>query len=203
MRHRDNREWVRELENQITEAAHTFADRDWTKRDKINLAQINRDLVDCHKVVLWKRPEGYIDVVNALEKTRLEFKGIIPSDRIAPLEETDHVMEQRLSMLKSKLQGIQTHRQVTISRLNLIGAVLQNLVSLSIFKQEQQMRIAKLERQETEKFERSREKERRDIQKAEKELETTLEVKKQTAMALLGVMFLPGAFVAVSLPSIS
>jgi hypothetical protein len=199
-RHRDNRERVRELEKVVTEASHIYADPDITKRDNVNLAEINSSLVDCHKEVLWKRPEGYMTIISKMEKTLAEFRDVWPEERSERLETIHPIMERRLELLMSKLQGISTHREVTISRLKLIGSVLQNLVSLSIFRQEQQRRSKKLKRQQTTLMEQSREEERRGKEKAQRELENMLETRKQTTMSLLGVIFLPGTFLAVCIP---
>jgi hypothetical protein len=198
-RHRDNRERVRVLENVITEAAHIFKDPDFTKRDNINLAQINSDLVDCHKEVLWKRPEGYLTILESMQASLVTFKDSWPHDPSPRLRETHLAMERRVTLLRARLQGISTHRQVTISRLKLVERILTNLVSLSIFRQEKQMKIAKLQRQRTTKLEESREEEHRQVHKAQRDLETELETRKQTAISFLSVILLPGAFLAVSL----
>jgi hypothetical protein len=197
-RHRDNRERVDNLEKVVTEASEIFANPDITKRDRVDLAQINNDLVDCHKKVLWKRPEGYLTILNTMETTLASFKESWPPHREKRLGEIHYVMERRLRLLRSKLQGISTHRTVTISRLKVIESVLQNLVSLSIFRQEQEMRINKLARQQTHQLAEAQEEEHRSTQKAQRDLETMLETRKQTTISLLGVIFLPGAFFAVS-----
>jgi hypothetical protein len=44
-RHRDNRERVRVLENEVTEASHKYNDRDITKADSVDLARMNNELV--------------------------------------------------------------------------------------------------------------------------------------------------------------
>ncbi|PQE26113.1 Mg2+ transporter -like Zinc transport protein [Rutstroemia sp. NJR-2017a BBW] len=195
-RHRDNRERVRELEKTVTEASHIYADPDITKRDHVNLAKINSTLVDCHKEVLWKRPEGYMTIISKMEKTLAQCRDVWPEERRQRLETTDLIMERRLELLMSKLQGISTHREVTISRLKLIGSVLQNLVSLSIFRQEQQRRFKKLERSRTDRIEKLRDEERRGKERAQREVENMLETRKQTTMSLLGILFLPGTFLA-------
>jgi hypothetical protein len=197
-RHRDNRERVDALEKTVTTTSEIFANSDITKRDRVDLAQINNDLVDCHKKVLWKRPEGYLIILETMEKTLSTFRASWPEHRKQRLEEIHYAMERRLGLLKSKLQGISTHRAVTISRLKVIESVLQNLVSLSIFRQEQEMRINKLARQQTHELAQVTLEEQRATQKAQRDLETMLATKKQTTISLLGVVFLPGAFFAVS-----
>ncbi|KAM3074791.1 hypothetical protein ACMFMG_008205 [Clarireedia jacksonii] len=195
-RHRDNRERVRALEKVVTDASRIYAEADFTKRDSVNLAEINSSLVDCHKKVLWKRPEGYITIIDKMKKTTADFRNVWPEERRERLEMIHPIMERRLELLMSKLQGISTHREVTISRLKLIENVLQNLVSLSIFRQEQQRRFEKVKRQDTMRMEQSREEERREKEKTQREFKNMLENRKQTAIALLGVIFLPGTFLA-------
>jgi hypothetical protein len=60
------------------------------------------------------------------------------------------------------------------------------------------MRINKLARQQTHQLAEAQEEEHRSTQKAQRDLETMLETRKQTTISLLGVIFLPGAFFAVS-----
>ncbi|TGO57107.1 hypothetical protein BCON_0069g00010 [Botryotinia convoluta] len=148
-RHRDNRERVRILEKDVIEISHKYADPDFTRRDNVNLSQINSDLVDCHKNVLWKRPEGYTTIVQKMEKTLTDFKNLWPVERKERLRKIQTMMEGRLELLQSRLQGISTHREVTISRLKLIGDVLENLVSLDIHKQEKERQFGKFKRQRT------------------------------------------------------
>ncbi|TGO70878.1 hypothetical protein BELL_0651g00010 [Botrytis elliptica] len=195
-RHRDNRERVRILEKQVVDASHIYAHPDFTKRDQVNLSQINSDLVDCHKNVLWKRPEGYITIVQKMEKTLSEFKVLWPDERKVRLRDIQTMMEGRLELLQSKLQGISTHREVTISRLKLIGEVLENLVSLDIYKQEKQRQFSKLLSRKTARLEETKQEERREMEKTQRDLEVMLETRKQTTMSLLGILFLPGTFFA-------
>ncbi|KAF5873431.1 uncharacterized protein Bfra_004891 [Botrytis fragariae] len=195
-RHRDNRERVRILEKQVVDASHRYAHPDFTKRDKVNLSQINSDLVDCHKNVLWKRPEGYITIVQKMEKTASEFKILWPNERKERLRKIQTMIEGRLELLQSKLQGISTHREVTISRLKLIGEVLENLVSLDIYKQEKQRQFSKLLSRKTARLEETKQEERREMEKTQRDLEVMLETRKQTTMSLLGILFLPGTFFA-------
>lgn len=44
-RHRDNRERVRVLEKEVTEASQRYNDRDITKADSVDLARMNNELV--------------------------------------------------------------------------------------------------------------------------------------------------------------
>ncbi len=60
MRQRDARDWLRRLENAITmrneiEEREVYMDLD--------VDRINRDLVECHSQVLWKRPQAYQEIL--------------------------------------------------------------------------------------------------------------------------------------------
>lgn len=193
-RHRDNRERVRVLEKLVTDASHRYNDPDLTRADNVNLDAINSDLVDCHKEVLWKRPEGYLTILGNMVLTLHALRKKFPDQRT----DVDQMLEARLSLLKAKLDGIQTHRHITLSRLELIGNVLRNLVSLSIHRQEKNIKIQKIKRQQTLEVEQAQEQARKDIQRAQTETDTMLETRKQTAMAIIGITFIPGAFISVS-----
>lgn len=192
--HRGNRERVRNLERQVVDASHIYADRDPTKGNRIDLLQINSDLVDCHTDVLWMRPEGCATIVQKMNKTLTEFKTFWPYERKRRLRKIQTAMEGRLDLLQSRLQGMSTHREVTISILKLIGNMLEKLVSLDThrrqFRKYEKLftgRQMKIEEHEL------KAKERRQ----KRELEVMLETRKQTTMSSLGVLFLPGTFFAV------
>jgi hypothetical protein len=109
-------------------------------------------------------------------------------------------LEARLRFLMVKLQGISTYRQVTIARLEMLQGLVQNLVSLSIARSQKKMTIRTIQRQQTQSLEEMKEKDQKERRKKEKELEDEMDNKKSVSIALVGVFFLPGAFLAVGLP---
>ena len=40
----------------------------------VDLDAVNRDLVECHSQVLWKRPKAYLEILDGLEKAMRSFK---------------------------------------------------------------------------------------------------------------------------------
>ena len=67
--------------------------------------------------------------------------------------------------------------------------MLQNLVSLNIFRQEKRTKIKKVERMRPFKLEEAKEESRKGIMKAQRDMETRLETTKQTVISLLGSYF--------------
>ncbi|TGO38106.1 hypothetical protein BHYA_0082g00490 [Botrytis hyacinthi] len=191
--HRDNRKRARILEKQVVDASHTYADPDFTKGNRVNLLHINSELVDCHTNILWMRPEGCATIVQKMNQTLTDFRTLWPDERKKRLTKIQTAMEGRLDLLQSKLQGMSTHREVTISILKLIGNVLENLVSLDTHRRQ----FGKYERQRTGRIMKIEEHELKAKERKQKrELEVMLETRKQTTMSLLGILFLPGTFFA-------
>ena len=136
-------------------------------------------------------------ILESITSTLDDLKNKWPDAQKARREAVDPLLASRLKLLRAKLEGIRTHRHITLSRLKLVGNVLRNLVSLSIFRQQKEIKFEKLTRQRTLSLEISNEEERRETQRAQKELEIMLETRKQTTMAIIGIIFLPGAFISV------
>lgn len=201
LRQREARETVRVLEKIITNAAQVYTDPDVTKQEKIDLGLINKDLVDCHCKVLWKRPEAYLEIVSTMQDALADLHDHWP-DEMRPQISSQHLeLAARLRFLRVKLQGISTYRQVTIARLEMLQGLVQNLVSLSIARSQKKMTMKRIERQQTHRLEEIKEEDQKARRKREKELEDELENQKSISIALVGVFFLPGAFLAVSFTS--
>ena len=136
-------------------------------------------------------------ILQTIDNTLADLRTTWPESQRTRREMVDPLLASRIRLLKAKLEGIRTHRHITLSRLKLVGNVLQNLVSLSIFRQQKEIKFEKLTRQRTLSLEISNEEERRETQRAQKEMEIMLETRKQTTMAVIGIIFLPGAFISV------
>jgi hypothetical protein len=198
LRQREARETIRVLEKTVTSAAHVYTDPDLTKQEKIDLGLINKDLVDCHCKALRKRPEAYLDIVSAMQDALRDLQQQWPESRKQQISSQHLSLEARLRFLKAKLQGISTYRQVTIARLEMLQRLVQNLVSLSIARSQKKMTIRTVQRQQTHSLEEMKERDQKERRKKEKQLEDELDNKKSVSRALVGVFFLPGAFLAVS-----
>lgn len=200
LRQREARETVRILEKTITNAAQFYTDPDVTKEEKIDLGLINKNLVDCHCRVLWKRPEAYLDIVSTMQVALAGLQAQWVDSPRAQISSQHLSLEDQLRFLKVRLQGLSSYRQVTIARLEMLQGLVQNLVSLSIARSQKKMTIKTVERQQTQSLEEMKERDEKERKKKEKELEDELDNKKSVSIALVGVFFLPGAFLAVSYP---
>lgn len=195
LRQRETRETVRMLEKTITNAAQIYTDPDVTREETVDLGLINKDLVECHCKALWKRPEAYLDIVSTMQDALTDLCQQFPDAQISSQHSP---LEARLRFLKVKLQGISTYRQVTIARLEMLQGLVENLVSLSIARSQKKIMLKRVERAHTHQVEEMKEKDIKERRKKEKELADELENRKQVSIALVGIFFLPGAFLAVN-----
>lgn len=81
---RDARDWLRKLEHAVTLRNEIVEEEGYVKEMQIDLDQINRDLVECHSQVLWKRPQAYQEIIKEMEKGMERFLQKLPLERRAP-----------------------------------------------------------------------------------------------------------------------
>lgn len=81
---RDARDWLRKLEHAVTLRNEIVEEEGYVKGLQIDLDQVNRDLVECHSQVLWKRPQAYQEIIKEMEKGMERFLERLPSERKAP-----------------------------------------------------------------------------------------------------------------------
>lgn len=81
---RDARDWLRKLEHAVTLRNEIVEEEGYVKGMQIDLDQVNRDLVECHSQVLWKRPQAYQEIIKEMEKGMDRFLEKLPSERRAP-----------------------------------------------------------------------------------------------------------------------
>ncbi|KAI6384184.1 hypothetical protein MCOR23_011809, partial [Pyricularia oryzae] len=71
---RDARDWIRRLEEAISMREEVMADETYARsRLGLDLDQLNRDLVECHSQVLWKRPQAYLQIIKTMEDAMHRF----------------------------------------------------------------------------------------------------------------------------------
>ena len=194
LKQRENRQTVRELEKTIANAAQIYMDSDITNRWKIDLRRINKDLVDCYYKVLWKRPDVYLDMIGTMQGALTHLHKQLQDTRSKQISEQHSLLEARLEFLRAKLRGIITNRQIIIARLEVLQGLVQNLASLSSWSIAH-IKTKRIERDLTQQREEARQRESKSLRKKEKELKNEVENRQ---IALLGIIFLPGFFVAVS-----
>ncbi|KAI2612926.1 uncharacterized protein GGS25DRAFT_477808 [Hypoxylon fragiforme] len=174
MRQRDARDWLRRLENAITmrneiEEREVYMDLD--------VDRINRDLVECHSQVLWKRPQAYQEILKELREAMQKFmEGLhIPDERRAKkLGNLHNSMLSRLDFFRAKLTGMEHYIHTTLERLHIQRQALYNIMAQKESKLN--LEIASQQRR---------------VAHATKRDGTAMKT-----LSLLGAVFLPGTFMA-------
>lgn len=135
---RDARDWLRRLEHAVSMRNEIVEDEGYVKDAVMDLDQINRDLVECHSQVLWKRPQAYQEIIKEMEKGLVRFKEGLTKERSAAsvkrdedgavikggdeygyveLDRCHKSMCSRLEFYRNKLVGIENYAHTTLERL--------------------------------------------------------------------------------------
>ncbi|KAI1466992.1 uncharacterized protein F4812DRAFT_430692 [Daldinia caldariorum] len=171
-RQRDARDWLRRLENAITmrneiDAAEVYSDFD--------VDGINRDLVECHSQVLWKRPQAYQEIIKEIKEAMRKFMQYEPeggqTEEIRALHDN---MLSRLDFYRVKLTGMEHYIHTTLERLHIQRQALYNIMAQKESKLN--LEIASQQRR---------------VAHATKRDGTAMKT-----LSLLGAVFLPGTFMA-------
>ncbi|EOO04092.1 hypothetical protein UCRPA7_353 [Phaeoacremonium minimum UCRPA7] len=127
---RDARDWLRRLEHAVSMRNEIQEDEGYVKDAVMDLDQINRDLVECHSQVLWKRPQAYQEIVREMEKGMARFKEMLPPERDVPeVNKLHRSMNARLEFYQNKLKGIENYAHTTLERLTIQRAALYNIIA--------------------------------------------------------------------------
>ncbi|KAK4198187.1 hypothetical protein QBC40DRAFT_284259 [Triangularia verruculosa] len=134
---RDAREWLRKLEYAVSMRNEVLEDEaQYIKDNMVDLDQINRDLVECHSQVLWKRPQAYLEIVRVMREGMTVFWDDIASRKGGRYagEEGDTAkvhrsMLARLEFYRAKLNGIENYAHTTLERLGIQRAALYNIIA--------------------------------------------------------------------------
>lgn len=90
------------------------------KEGVVDLDAVNRDLVECHSQVLWKRPKAYLEILVGIEKSMDKFYDNLPEERrVEVMRKLHSSMAARLDFYRNKLQGIESYAHVTLARLDI------------------------------------------------------------------------------------
>ncbi|KAK0673834.1 hypothetical protein QBC41DRAFT_265485 [Cercophora samala] len=137
---RDAREWLRKLEHAVSMRNEVLEEEaQYIKDNMVDLDQINRDLVECHSQVLWKRPQAYLEIVRVMKEGMGEFWGIAGGmgdggggryreDR-GGTGKVHRSMLARLEFYRAKLNGIENYAHTTLERLGIQRAALYNIIA--------------------------------------------------------------------------
>ncbi|KAL1880606.1 hypothetical protein Daus18300_001217 [Diaporthe australafricana] len=140
---RDARDWLRRLEHAVSMRNEIQEEEGYVKADVMDLDQINRDLVECHSQVLWKRPQAYQEIITAMKAGMDQFVRMLPPARSAraldeggkdvygfkDLNKQQSSMLSRLDFYYNKLKGTEHYVHTTLERLAIQRSALYNIIA--------------------------------------------------------------------------
>ncbi|KAG4031171.1 hypothetical protein MFRU_010g02960 [Monilinia fructicola] len=175
LKQRDARDWLRRLEHAVSMRSEIEEKEGYVREGVIDLDAINRDLVECHSQVLWKRPKAYLQILQQLEKAMVMFDERLPEER---KDETMRALQAsmlaRYDFYRVKLQGIESYAYTTLQRLDIQRSALYNIIAQKESKLNFQMA-----------------KEQRQLAHAAKRDSSTMKT-----ISLLSAIFFPGVYLA-------
>ncbi|KPM42749.1 hypothetical protein AK830_g3773 [Neonectria ditissima] len=183
---RDARDWLRRLENAVSLRNEVEEHEQYFQDGLMEVDGLNRDLVECHGHVMWKRPQAYLALAKEMEKAMDNFGlkwNVVVDDDAADPAERSHRKEidklhrsivSRIDFYKVKLTGLENYIHTTLERLKVQREALYNIMS---------QREARLNLQIAG--------EQRRIAHASKRDSTAMKT-----LSLMGALFLPGTYLA-------
>lgn len=128
---RDARDWLRNLEHAVSMRAEVLDEESkYVRESMVDLDQINRDLVECHSQVLWKRPQAYQEIIKGVYGAMDKFwgrAGALPEAYGGPGGEVDKLHRSllaRLDFYMAKLKGVENYAHTTLERLTIQRAAV-------------------------------------------------------------------------------
>lgn len=121
---RDARDWLRRLEHAVSMRNEIADGEGYVKKDVMDLDQINRDLVECHSQVLWKRPQAYQEIILSIELAMQRFWEKAEDNpkyggRGGEVDKLHRSVIARLDFYKAKLKGVENYAHTTLERLSI------------------------------------------------------------------------------------
>ncbi|KAK1240676.1 hypothetical protein MKX07_006109 [Trichoderma sp. CBMAI-0711] len=182
---RDARDWLRRLENAVSMRDEVEEGEQYFQDGILSVDGLNRDLVECHSHVMWKRPQAYFVLVREMElcMERFRVSWIDAKKDFLSEEEERHrktidrlhrSMLARMEFYKVKLKGLENYIHTTLERLKVQREALYNIIS---------QREARLNLEIAG--------EQRRIAHASKRDSTAMKT-----ISLMGALFLPGTYLA-------
>ncbi|KKP06098.1 hypothetical protein THAR02_01794 [Trichoderma harzianum] len=182
---RDARDWLRRLENAVSMRDEVDTEEQYFQDGILSVDGLNRDLVECHSHVMWKRPQAYFMLVREMELCMERFKvswldwkkDFLSDEEIAHRKTIDQLHRSilaRLEFYKVKLKGLENYIHTTLERLKVQREALYNIIS---------QREARLNLEIAG--------EQRRIAHASKRDSTAMKT-----ISLMGALFLPGTYLA-------
>jgi hypothetical protein len=120
IKQRDARDWLRRLEHAVSMRSEIEEKEGYVKEGVVDLDAVNRDLVECHSQVLWKRPKAYLELLRGIERAMERFESKLPEGRREEvMVKLQASMFARLDFYRVKLQGIESYAYTTLQRLDI------------------------------------------------------------------------------------
>ena len=120
IKQRDARDWLRRLEHAVSMRSEIEEKEGYVKEGVVDLDAINRDLVECHSEVLWKRPRAYLEILAEIDQSLKKFLEKLPERRReGDMMKLHASMSSRLEFYRIKLQGIDSYAYTTLRRLDI------------------------------------------------------------------------------------
>ena len=195
IKQRDARDWLRRIEHAVSIRSQVWDKKDYVKNGVMDLDSINRDLVECHAQVLWKRPVSYLQIIESFKEAMEIFQGGLSTDQMGTKVQKIHSsIASRLELYKRRLQGIDTYASTTLQRLE----IQRSLVSFPPHKtyciiiDGTETKVMNLIAQRESKLSFQMAGDQRKIALASKRDSSAMKT-----IAILGIVFLPGTFIAV------
>ncbi|KAH8162992.1 hypothetical protein CIB48_g5256 [Xylaria polymorpha] len=165
IRQREARDWLRRLENAITMRTEIDKKEEYTDFD---VDGINRDLVECHSQVLWKRPQAYQEIIKEMKAAISKFNDYVRDEKNTKQMKALHSsMGSRLEFYRVKLTGQEHYIHTTLERLHIQRQAKESKLNLEMAAQ--QRRLAHASKRDS----------------------TAMKT-----LSLLGAIFLPGTFLS-------
>ncbi|PTB46478.1 hypothetical protein M441DRAFT_127364 [Trichoderma asperellum CBS 433.97] len=175
---RDARDWLRRLENAVSLRDEVEPEEQYFQDGILSIDGLNRDLVECHSHVMWKRPQAYFALVREMELSMERFKVLwndwkkdfLTDEEIAHRKTIDQLhrsMMARMEFYRVKLKGLENYIHTTLERLKVQREAREARLNLEIAG------------------------EQRRIAHASKRDSTAMKT-----ISLMGALFLPGTYLA-------
>jgi hypothetical protein len=120
IKQREARDWLRRLEHAVSMRSEIEEKEGYVKEGVVDLDAVNRDLVECHSQVLWKRPKAYLQILDHMERSMNMFYEKLPDGRReGDMRKLQASMMARIEFYRVKLEGIDSYAYTTLQRLDI------------------------------------------------------------------------------------
>lgn len=128
IKQRDARDWLRRLEHAVSMRSEIEEREGYVKEGVVDLDAVNRDLVECHSQVLWKRPKAYLEILSGIEVAMDNFYTALPERRQEKtMKALQASMRARMEFYRVKLQGIDSYAHTTLQRLEIQRSAVSSI----------------------------------------------------------------------------